>query len=636
MPPRTAGLRAIASDLPQVVRMTLLGGLLVLGGALAARAEGEVITSHGYSFYGDLKYPADFDHFDYVNPEAPKGGEISYARLGTFDSMNPYTIKGRAGALSSIMYESLLGAGPADAYGEAYGLLAESVEYPADKSWVIFHMRPEARFSDGSPVTAHDVVFSHNLLLEQGLPSYAAAVKKLIPKAEVIDDHTVKFYFTDGVSRRSLIDQVGGVPVWSKAWYETSGARLDESRLETSPGSGPYMIDKVDVNNRIVYKRNPDYWGWDLGINKGRHNFDSIRIEYFADDAPAFEAFKAGEVTFRAEGDSKKWASNYDFPKVRDGQVIKADLPDGTPPTPSGFVFNLRREIMQDKRIREALALGYNFEWTNESLQYGLFRQRASFTQDTPLMAVGVPEGGELALLQSLGDKVPAEMLTADVRMPHTSSPDRLNDRRNLRRAMKLLDEAGWPVGADGKRANAKGEPLRITFLFNTAAEGTLGGVIENYIKNLVAMGIDAKLEKVDPSQYTLREREFDYDMIYDRYAAFLGAGTGLMQRFGSSEAAFSVFNPAGLASPMVDAIIDAALFADNKTDEEIALRALDRALRHEFFMVPVWYNPSYWVAFYDQYEYPDPLPPLDLGYLDFWWFNAEKAAELKAAGALR
>ena len=644
---------SLVSDLPRALRLTLLGGLLLVGGAMAARAqdagatadavpaadapaEDDLIVSHGYSFYGDLKYPPDFAHYDYVNPDAPKGGEISFARLGTFDSMNPYSIKGRAGTLSWIMYESLLADGPADAYGEAYGLLAESVEYPADKSWVIFHMRPEATFSDGTPVTADDVVFSHNLLLEQGLPSYAAAVKKRIPKAEALDAHTVKFYFADGISRRSLIDQVGGVPVWSKAWFEETGARLDESRLETSPGSGPYMIDKVDVNNRITYKRNPDYWGWDLPVNQGRHNFDTIRVEYFADDAPAFEAFKAGEVTFRSEGDSKKWASNYDFPKVQNGQVIKADLPDGTPPTPAGFVFNLRREIMQDKRLREALALGYNFEWTNESLQYGLFRQRASFSQDTPLMATGVPEGDELALLESLGEIVPPEMLTEEARMPHSSNGERLNDRRNLRRAMALLDEAGWPVGSDGKRYNAAGEPLKITFLFNTAAEGTLGAVIENYIKNLVAMGVDAQLEKVDPSQYTLREREFDYDMVYDSYASFLGAGTGLMQRFGSDEAAFSVFNPAGLASPMVDAIIDAALFADNKADEETALRALDRALRHEFFMVPLWYNPSYWVAYYDEYEHPDPLPPLDLGYLDFWWFNAEKAAELKASGALR
>ncbi|TDK42434.1 ABC transporter substrate-binding protein [Antarcticimicrobium luteum] len=619
--------------LPALVLALLI--LLAWTGLLAAEGD-KIIKSHGYSYFGDLKYGPDFQNYDYVNPDAPKGGELSFAQLGTFDSMNPYTIKGRSGALSSIMYESLLGDMPADAYGEGYGLLAESVEYPESKDWVIFHLRPEARFSDGTPVTAQDVLFSHNLLLEQGLPSYAAAVKKRIPKAEVIDDLTIKFYFTPGISRRSLIDQVGGVPVWSKAWFEKTGARLDETRLETSPGSGPYVVDKVDVNNRIVYRRNPDYWGRDLPINRGRHNFDTIRIEYFTDDTPAFEAFKAGDVTFREEGDSKKWASQYEFPKIRDGQVIKVELPDGTPPTPTGFVFNLRREILQDTRLREALALGFNFEWTNESLQYGLFRQRVSFTQDTPLMATGAPEGAELDFLKSLGDLVPPAMLSEPARMPHSSNAAKLNDRRNLRRAMALLDEAGWPVGADGMRRNAGGAPLRITFLFNTAAEGTLGAVVESYVSNLAKMGIDARLEKVDPSQYTQRQRQFDYDLIFDAYGAFLGTGTGLMQRYGSDEAAFSIFNPAGLASPLVDAIIQASLLTTNKADQDATLMALDRALRHEFFMVPVWYKANYWVSYYDQYEHPDPLPPFDLGYLDFWWYNADKAAALKASGALR
>jgi microcin C transport system substrate-binding protein len=396
------------------------------------------------------------------------------------------------------------------------------------------------------------------------------------------------------------------------------------------------MIEKVDVNRQIIYKRNPDYWGWHLAQNQGRHNFDRIRVEYFGDDTAAFEAFKAGEYTFREEGDSKKWATSYDFPKIREGQVIKAELPDGTPPTPTGIVFNLGREVLKDRRVREAVALGFNFEWTNESLQYGLFRQRESFTQGTPLMAEGAPEGAELAFLQSLGDVVPAEMLTDPALLPHTSDAERLTDRGNLRRAMKLLDDAGWPVGGDGMRANAAGQPLRLTFLFNSASDGTLGAVVESFMSNLKKMGIDAQLEKVDAAQYTLRERDRDYDMVFDAYAAFMGVGTGLMQRYGSSEAAFSLFNPAGLASPLVDAIIEKALVAESREEEDTALRVLDRALRHEFFMIPVWYKANYWVSYYDQYEHPDPLPPLDLGTLDFWWFNADKAAALRSAGALR
>ena len=614
---------------------------LVLVGAEARGEEPKIIKSHGYSFYGDLTYPADYPHFDYVNPDAPKGGEISFSTLGTFDSMNPYTRKGRGGVLSTVMFESLLGDGvnasvPADVYGEAYCLLCESLEYPETKDWVIFHMRPEARFSTGDPVTAHDIAFSHNLLLDQGLKSYAEAVRKLIPKVEVIDDYTIKFTFAEGVSRRSLIEQVGGVPAWSKKWYEESGARLDESRLETSPGSGPYVIDTVDVNRRIIYKRNPDYWGKDLPINVGRNNFDAIRVEYFGDENSAFEAFKAGEYTFRAEGNSKQWATGYDFPKVEQGQVVKDEIPDGSPPTPSGIVFNLGREVLQDRRVREAVALGFNFEWTNESLQYGLFKQRVSYSQDTPLMAQGVPEGEELAFLQSLGDLVPPEMLTEEALMPHNSSADRLLDRRNARQAMKLLDEAGWAVGSDGKRRNAAGDELQLRFLLNSAGSATLSAVVENFISNLQAMGIDAILEKVDASQYTARERDRDYDLVFDQYTSFLGTGTGLMQRFGSEDAAYSLFNPAGLASPLVDAIIEASLRAETREQEQTTLRALDRALRHEFIMIPVWYNDVFWTAYYDQYGRPETIPPYSLGYLDFWWYDAEKAAKLRAAGALR
>ena len=286
--------------------------------------------------------------------------------------------------------------------------------------------------------------------------------------------------------------------------------------------------------------------------------------------------------------------------------------------------------------MRQALALGFNFEWTNESLQYGLFKPRASFSQDTPLMATGAPEGDELAFLQSLGDIVPPELLTDEAVMPHVSDASRLLDRGNTRRAMKLLDEAGWSVGPDGMRRNADGEPLRLKFLLNSAGSATLSAVVENYISNLQAMGVDAVLEKVDASQYTLRERDRDYDMVFDGYAAFLGTGTGLAQRYGSEAAEYSLFNPAGLASPLVDAIIEASLNAESAEEEEATLKALDRALRYEFFMIPAWYKDSYWVAYYDQYDHPETQPPYGLGYLDFWWYDADRAAELRAAGALR
>lgn len=619
--------------------------ILLLIGAAMARAQDtpKMIVSHGYSFFGDLSYPADYPNFRYVNPDAPKGGEISLALSGTFDSMNPYTRKGRASALSTVMYESLLGqvlAGsgslPADNFNELYCLLCERLEYPETKDWVIFYMRPEARFSDGTPVTAQDVAFSHNLLLDQGLKSYADAVRKRIPKVEVIDDLTIKFTFAEGISRRSLIDQVGTVPVWSKAWYEKTGARLDEPRLEISPGSGPYVLDDVEVNRRVTFKRNPDYWGRDLPINRGRHNFDRIRLEYFADTTGAFEAFKAGEVTYRTESDPKRWASFYDFPAVEKGWVVKKELPDGSPPSMSGIVFNLGSDVLKDRRVRKAVALGFNFEWTNKSLLFGLYAQQRSFSTGTDLEAKGVPEGDELNFLTSLGDVVPEAVFTEEPWMPHVSDEDRLNTRRNLRAAMKLLDEAGWSVGDDGLRRNAAGDVLRLDFLFSANSAGSRRATAENFIANLKKMGIDARFESVDAAQYTKRERDRDYDLVFDAYPALLGTGTGLAQRFGSEAAEYSLFNPAGLASPMVDAIIEQSLLTGSQAEEDMTMRALDRALRYEFFVLPDGYAPNYWVAYWDMYGRPEEQPPFALGSLDFWWYDAEKAEALKAAGALR
>ena len=645
---RRAQARALTQDPAAGLRALLAGGILglaALGVANAARAQetASLIAAHGYSYYGDLSYAPDFAHFSYINPDAPQGGEISEWAPGTFDSMNPYTRRGRPGRYSWALYESLLETGgpfgdaaPADVYGEYYCLLCETLEYPESKDWVIFHLRPEARFSDGTPLTAHDVVFTHNLFLEQGLPSYAEAVRQRVIGAEALDDYTVRFDFAPGISRRSLIDQVGATPVFSQAWYERTGARLDESRLETSPGSGPYVLDSFEINRRITYRRNRDYWANDLPQNVGRHNFDVIRVEYFADDAAAFEAFKTGEYTFRPEGNSRQWAVGYDFPAVTRGDVVRAEIPDGNPPVPTGFVFNLGRERLQDRRVREAISLAYNFEWTNQQLQYGLMSQRYSYSQGTRLEAVGVPEGAELALLQSLGDLVPPEMLTEPAVTAHTSSADVLLDRRNLRRANRLLEDAGWVVGDDGVRRNAAGEAFTLELPFASSGSATLESVIETFTQNLSALGIQAIGQRIDPAQYTERERDRDYDMIFDQYIAFLDTGTGLHQRFGSEAAAYSLFNPAGLASPLVDAVIDLSLMAESPEDRDTALRVLDRVLRWERIMVPVWYNADQWFAYWDVFRHPEELPRFSAGALDWWWFDQARADELRASGALR
>ena len=615
----------------------LSAAIMAVQSVPAKADEGNIVRSHGYSYFGNLDYPADYAHLNYVNPDAPKGGELSLAASGTFDSLNPYSRKGRAGALTTLQYDRLIDSSD-DSIGQYYGVLAESLEYDADRNWVIFHLRPEATFWDGTPVTAEDVVYSHRLFIEQGLPSYAQAVGRMVTGAEALDTHTVKFTFNPELTARSRIETVGSTPVFSKAWFEADPSRrLDEPRLEVAVGSGPYKLDSYDINRRIVYKRRDDYWGKDLPFNKGRFNYDSIRVEYFADQTAAFEAFKAGEYTFRIESDPKLWATGYDFPKVAQGYVVKDAIPDGSPPTPSGFVFNLARPQFADKNVRKALALAFNFEWANESLLYGLNSPRDSFIEGTPLEAKDVPQGAELEFLKSLGDVVPPELLTQPVETVHQSNPARLNDRRNLRKAAKLLDEAGWPVGEGNVRRNAQGQTLRVNIPYPSNLPTSTATMIETFVQNLQAIGVDATAEKVDPAQYTLRSRERDYDMVYTtRYSAFLSTGGGLSQMYGSKEAAFSLFNPAGLASPLVDAIIEASFATTNQTEQDAALMALDRALRYEFFIIPDGYIAEYWTAYYDMYEYPEQLPPYSLGYLDLWWINPEKEAALKAAGALR
>ncbi|CUJ06094.1 extracellular solute-binding protein [Cognatishimia activa] len=600
----------------------------------------EMVVAHGYSFFGELKYPKDFPHFDYVNPNAPVGGEIAVATRGSFDGMNRFASKGRSGLYSGLIAESMFADGPfgtatpADRLTESYCLLAHTVEYPKSKRWCVFHMRPEARFADGSPLTAHDAAFTHNLFLEQGIRSYARAVKQRIKGVEVIDDHTLRYEFVDGISRRSLVSQVGGTPVFSKDWYERTGERLDEPSLNTPMGSGPYVVDDFEVNRYIVYKRNPDYWGWHVNVNKGRHNYDRVRVEYFADDAAEFEAFKSGVYTFRAEGSTKRWATGYDFPAIDKGFVKRQTLKSGTPPSPTGFIFNFQREKFQDKRVREAMALAFNFQWTSASLQYDLTEQRHSFVQNTEIEAKGVPEGLEKAFLESLGDVVPAEMMTEEAVLAHTSNPNTTVDRRNKRKALKLLQDVGWIVGDDGKLRNDAGEPFQVQFMLSSATSDTAEAIITTYVSNLQSFGFDAEMEKVDTAQMQQRFLDKDFDMLFTRNQSFQTSGTGLMQTYGSEQAIVSSWNPQSLQSPLVDAIIEASLETKSREEEVASLVALDRALRYLRIQVPVGYVADNWIASYDMYEHPEELPPLAVGYLDFWWQNEEKYEALKAAGA--
>lgn len=606
-------------------------GLAVIFGAISARADEGITKTHGYNFFGELKYPADYAHLDYVNPNAPKGGEISIWMMGTFDSFNPYTRKGRAGALASAPFESLL-AGTSDEVGTSYGLLAETLEYPDDQSWVIFNLRPEARFSDGSPVTSEDVAFTYELFLNEGLASYRAILGQIVTGVEIQGPHRIKYSFAEEASRRDAIPIVGGLPVKSKAWFEKTDAKLDESRMEPAIGSGPYVLDSYDINKRITYRRNPDYWGKDLPFNKGRGNFDTIRIEYFADSNAAFEGFKSGAYTFRQENSSKSWATAYDFPALNEGHVVKTLLPDGGMATGQSYVMNLRRDKFSDIRVRQAIGLLFNFEWSNESLFYGQYARINSFWENSDLSAVGVPTEAELELLKPIADLLPKGVIGAEAVMAPVSV-NRPLDRKNLRKASALLDAAGWSVGDDGLRRNAEGETLMIEVIEDSP---TFDRVHLPFIDNLKAVGIDAVYSRIDPAQMTDRSRNYDFDMVVDQFPMSLEPSSGLKQYFGSETADQSVFNSMGLKSEAVDALIDHVVNAQNKAELATAVKALDRTLRAYYFWVPQWFNNTHRVAYWDIYEHPEALPPFALGNLDFWWFNANKAADLKAKGVLR
>lgn len=615
-------------------------GLLLLGAAIGAvlaaaplfaESHEEVVKTHAFSNFGAVKYGPDMTHLDYVNPDAPKGGEIAQWSQGTFDSFNQYSRKGVTAALSTLPYESILTSTADDPYG-AYCYLCETMEYPASLDWVIFNMRENVTFSDGTPLTAEDVAFTHALIMEQGISEYRNVVGTFVDSVEVLDPYRVKFNFTPEAPRRDVISVAGGT-VFSKRWFEDNDARLDEATLVPFVGSGPYVLDSYDINRQVIYKRNPEWWGADLPINQGRYNFDTIRVEYFADSAAALEGFKSGAYTFRSENSSKEWATGYDFPAIQNGQAVKAELPDGNIGYAQAFVFNLRDEKWQDPKVRSAIRMMFNFEWSNETLFYGLYDRVNSFWENSDLEATGTPGPEEVAILQPLVDEglLDASILTdAAIMSPTSSSTDRPLDRRNLRAASALLDEAGWVAGDAGMRAK-DGVPLDMVILSFSPA---FDRIINPYIENLKRLGVNATLDRVDQSQYVDRRRTGDFDLVGHGFSMGFEPGVSLRQWYGSETAEDSSRNLMALKSPAVDRLMEVVINAKTLDELKPAVFALDRTLRAEGFWVPQWFKDKHTVAYYDMFRHPENLPPYALGTLDFWWYDTEAGEALRAAGA--
>ena len=617
------------------MRLLGLSGLVLIA-ALAGQARAqEVITSHGISTFGDLKYGPDFTP-DYVNPDAPKGGEISEWAMGTWDTLNAYSVKGTAASGATIAYESIL-TGTADEIGASYCLMCTTMEYPADRSSVTFHLRDDVKFSDGTPMTSADVIFSYEKFRDHGLSDFRTIFNTQVETAEALDPLTVKFTFKTGIPTRDLPASVGGLPIFSKADFEAKKRSLEDSTLDPFVGTGAYVFDKERsvTGQTVVWKRNPDYWGEKLPINKGQNNFDAIRFEYFGDPNAAFEAFKAGAYTFRVETSSKQWATAYDFPGIQKGHVVKDEIANGNKASGQAFVFNLRREKFQDPRVREAIGMMFNFEWSNKSLFYGLYARINSVWENSYLAAAGAPSEAEKAILQPLVDKglLPAAILTDEPVKAPVSGEGQL-DRKNLRKASALLDEAGWEVGPDGLRRKGD-EVLSVEFLNDNPS---FDRVINPYIENLKALGIDAKLVNVDSAQYDTRTRPptFDFDIITGAARAGMEPGDEMRQFYGSETADNSTYNVMGLKSPAVDEVAKVVIAAKTKDEMVTATHAMDRVLLAERFWVPQWYKASTWVAYYDQYQHPETLPPYAVGETSFWWYDAAKGDKLKAEGALR
>lgn len=611
---------------------TGFGILALAASALSARGD-TVIVSHGYSNFDALKYPADMQHLDYVNPDAPKGGEISIWSQGNFDSFNQYAREGVPAALNTIGSESILTGTADDPYG-SYCFLCTTLEYPEDLSFVTFNLRDDVRFSDGTPMTAEDVAFSFDLFQTQGILEYRRIVEGFIDRVEIENPYRITFYFNDEASLRDRVGFAGGTPVFSKAWFEETGARLDRSTQTPFMSTGAYVLESFDFNRQVIYARNPDYWGSDIPFSRGRNNFDRIRVEYFADSNAAFEGFKAGIYTFRNEASAQDWATGYDFPAVRQGWVVKKGIPSGDVANRLAWVFNLDRPRWQDERVRRAIGMMFNFEWSNASLYYDLYARPVSFWSATDLAAEGVPGEAELAILRPLVEEglLDESILTAEAPTPpvHAAGTNR-PARAMLRTAGALLDEAGWETGNDGIRRNAAGEPLTLTIIqFNPL----FNRVVNPFIENLSALGVQATLRQMDTAQYVQRRRDGDFDMTYQAFDMPFEPSIGLEQWFASKTADNSSRNLMRLRNEAVDRLITDVIAASDLDTLKASVRTLDRVLRSVHFDIPISYNPDSWVAYFDMYRHPEPLPPLAVGQLDFWWFDAEAAARLRAAGA--
>jgi microcin C transport system substrate-binding protein len=612
-------------------RDTLALGAGALAALMAPAGAAEDAERHGISAFGDLKYSPDFKHFDYVAVDAPKGG--TFSQIGpsrqfnqsflTFNSLNSYILRGDAAQGMELTFATLM-VRASDEPDGMYGLAAGAVRISQDGLTYRFLLRPEARFHDGTPITAHDVAFSLGTLKQKGHPIILQLLRDM-KAAEAADERTVVVTFAPKRGRDVPLF-VASLPIFSRAYYATR--EFDQTTLEPPLGSGAYKVGRFEVNRFIEYDRVKDWWGADLPVARGQNNFDVLRFEYYRDRDVAFEGFTAKSYLFREEFTSRIWATRYDFPAIRDGRVKRDVLADDTPSGAQGWFINTRRPQFHNRRLREALIYAFDFEWTNKSIMYGSYERTHSVFQNSNMMATGKPGPDELALLEPFRGKVPDEVFDEPFVPPVSNGSGQ--DRALLRQASRTLQDAGFPI-KDRRRVNARGEPITIEFLID---EPSFQPHHMPFIKNLATLGIDATLRLVDPVQFRKRVDDFDFDLTVQRFSFSSTPGDSLRSYFTSQAAALKGSqNLAGIADPAIDVLVDRIIAAATRPELVTACRALDRVIRAGRYWIPHWYKASHWIAYWDVFGRPATKPRFARGIPATWWYDRDKAAKLERAG---
>ena len=603
-----------------------IAAALVAGAAVApapALAADGLAGAHALSMFDDVKYSPSFEHFDYADPHAPSGGAIRLAALGTFDNLNPFILKGNAAAGLGLIYDNLL-TGSLDEPFTEYGLLVESIDMPADRSWVEFTLREKARWHDGRPVTVDDVIWTTETLRTKGHPFYRHYYADIAGVSQT-GPRTVRFTFGDAVNRELPLI-VGQIAVLPKHWWE--GRDFASTTLEPPLGSGPYRIATVEPGRSITFERVPDYWGRDLAVNRGQNNIGVIRYDYYRDATVAVEAFKAGEFDFRSENNSKEWGTAYDLPDVENGRMIKELIHHERPTGMQAFWFNTRRAKFADRRVRHALAHTFDFEWSNANLFYGQYTRTKSFFSNTELASSGLPRGRELEILEPWRHQLPEEVFAKAYEPPSTAGSGSI--RRNLRTAKKMLEEAGWVV-RDGTLTHAEtGAAMEIEFLLVAPAFERIVGPV---VKNMERLGIAARIRLVDPAQYQNRVNEFDFDVVVSTRGQSLSPGNE-QRNFWTTDSADvpGSGNLAAVRDPVIDELVDLLIQAPDRDTLVAATRALDRVLLWGHYVIPQWHIRSFRLVYWNKFGRPAIRPKYGLGFPATWWIDQEKAAGLESS----